>query len=134
MHRTALERVVEILAVRGRAVDECGAERIEAARVAERGAHTARIDGLQGSGDVLFATGSNAESRHVEEQPARHVPRARRHILRDGRRKPGSDGFRVCPIQSAAQASRMRRTTAATVKRSAAARRPAAIGSCMKVR
>ena len=38
MHRTALEGVVEILAVRGGAVDEGGAGRAHRARMADRGA------------------------------------------------------------------------------------------------
>ena len=38
MHRAALEGVVEILAMRRRAVDEGGARRAQRARVADRGA------------------------------------------------------------------------------------------------
>ena len=44
MHRAALERVVEIFAVRRRAVDERGAKSIESTGVTERRARAAAID------------------------------------------------------------------------------------------
>ena len=47
MHRPALEGVVEILAVRRRAVDEGGAGRAERARVTDRGARAVVVAGLR---------------------------------------------------------------------------------------
>ena len=75
MDRTTLEGIVEILPMGGGAVDQRGAETIEAAAMAERRAGTAAIDRRQGGRDIVFTTRGNAQSCHVEKQLACHLDR-----------------------------------------------------------
>ena len=68
VHRPALEGVVEILAVRGGAVDHRGVFRAEAAGVPDRGAGAAAVDARDQRAHVIGRAGGNAKSRDVDQQ------------------------------------------------------------------
>ncbi len=60
MHRAALKSVVEILAMRGRAVDEGGARRIQGALVPDRRAGTIIVVTRQRASDVVLVARGDA--------------------------------------------------------------------------
>src|SRR5262249_13224597 len=68
VHGPALEGVVEVLAVRGRAVDHRGVLRAEPGRVAERRARAAFVDARDQGANVIRAAGGDAKSRDVDQQ------------------------------------------------------------------
>ena len=60
MHRAALESVVEILAMRGRPIDEGGARRIQRALVPDRRAGTVIVATRQRASDVVLVARGDA--------------------------------------------------------------------------
>ena len=67
VHGTAFERIVEILAMGGGAVDEGRAERVERPLMTERGAR-ALVERAERCHDVGLASCRDAQARDVEEQ------------------------------------------------------------------
>ena len=88
MHGTALERVVEILAMRRRAIDESGSGRARAPRVPDRGAVAVVIPAGERGLDILFVAGGEAEPHHVDEQVLAFAPHRRRQRSGLDRRDP----------------------------------------------
>ncbi len=80
MDRAALEGVVVILAMRGGAVQERGAEGIEIAAMTEHGAGAAAIDRLERRGDIGLVARGDAKPGHVEHELARGLDRGRRDV------------------------------------------------------
>ena len=68
VHRPALERVVEILAVRGGAVDQRGAGRAQRAGMADRGAGAIVVAAGERRLDVVLVARGEAETDHVDQQ------------------------------------------------------------------
>ncbi|WP_247835882.1 hypothetical protein [Bradyrhizobium sp. 200] len=68
MHRSALKSVVEILAMRGRAVDEGGARRIQRAPVSDRSAGAVIVAARQRASDVVLVARGDAQPDHVDQQ------------------------------------------------------------------
>ena len=60
MHRPALERVVKVLAMRGGAVDEGGARRIQRARVPDRRAGTVVVAARERAFDIVLVARGDA--------------------------------------------------------------------------
>ncbi len=100
MHRAALEGVVEILAMRRRAVDESGAGGGEAAGVAE-GGDAAVLGGGERGGDVGLAPRGEAEAEDVEEEVLADAARRGRRRARgeggDALREALGDGHALSP-------------------------------------
>ena len=99
MHRAALEGVVVILAVRRGAVDQRGAERVEAAGVAERRARAAAIARGERGGDVGLAPRRDAQPGDVHEEMTRRLHGAGGKIFRPRPAQPRSEDVcnRQCP-------------------------------------
>ena len=68
VHRPALERIVEILAVRGGAVDHRRILRAEFSAMAQRAAGAAAVDAGDQSLDVPGISRGDAEARNVDQQ------------------------------------------------------------------
>jgi len=68
VNRTAFERVVEVLAVRGGAVDQRGADSVERAAVTDRGAAAAAIHAGERRLDVIGVAGGHAQAENVEKK------------------------------------------------------------------
>ena len=68
MHRPALEGVVEILAMRGGAVDESGAGRTQRAGVADRRAGPVVVAAGERALDVILVARGDAEAGNVDQQ------------------------------------------------------------------
>ena len=68
MHRAALKGIVEILAMRGGAVDESGARRVQRALVADRRARAVIVAACQRARDVILVARGDAEADHVDQQ------------------------------------------------------------------
>ena len=68
MDRAALEGVVEILAMRRRAVDEGGAGRAQRARVADRRARPVVVPAVERAFDIILVARGDAEADHVDQQ------------------------------------------------------------------
>ena len=68
VHRAALERVVEILAMRRRAVDQRRAGRAERARMTDRGARAVIVARRERRLDVVLVARGDAEAEHVDGQ------------------------------------------------------------------
>ena len=69
MDGPALEGVVEILAMRGRAVDERGLVTGQRLRMADGRRTAAAFRARQRRRDVVGRTGGDAKARHIEEEP-----------------------------------------------------------------
>ena len=78
MHRTALERVVEILTMRRGAVDEGGARRAEGARMTERRAWAFIVAASDRAADVVRVAGRNTKPGDVDQQILAFPPHRRR--------------------------------------------------------
>src|SRR4051812_7210962 len=68
MDGAAFERVVEILAMDGGAVDEGGTGRTHRPRVADRGADPSVIPRRQRRLDVILVAGGHAQANHIDQQ------------------------------------------------------------------
>ena len=68
MDRAAFERVIEILAVDRRAVDERGGHGGERTGVADRGARPVVVAGGEHGFHVIFVAGGNGETDDVDQQ------------------------------------------------------------------
>src|SRR2546421_11200328 len=79
MHRAALEGVVEVLAVRGSAIDERCACRIERARVAEGGAAPRGFPSCERGAHVIGVAGRDAQTGDVDQQLFKSLPGFVRH-------------------------------------------------------
>src|SRR5438105_11506667 len=73
VHRPAFERIVEVLAVRGHAVDEGGAGRVERTLVAERRAGTATVPARKRRAYVVGAPRGDAKAGDVDEELLRRL-------------------------------------------------------------
>ena len=73
VYRAAFVGVVEVFAVRGRAVDEGRAFGTQRCVMAEDGAGACAVDGGERRGDVVFVARCDADAGDVEQKPARHV-------------------------------------------------------------
>ena len=94
MHRPALERVVEILAMGGGAVDESGAGGAKPAGVADRRARPVIVAGRKRRRHVILAARREAQADNVDRQiPAFHPHRGRNPRWID-RRDAGGEFFR----------------------------------------
>src|SRR5262249_42595574 len=85
MHRTAFEGVVEVLPVRGRAVDEGGAGGAHAPPVADRGAGSLIVPARERRADVVLVARGETQPDHVNQQIlalAAHLRRQPRGIER----------------------------------------------------
>ena len=82
MHRPALESVVEILAVRGRAVDQRGAGRAQRARMADRGARPVVVAAGERRLDVVLVARRDAQADHVDREIDAFLAHGRRHVER----------------------------------------------------
>ncbi len=106
MHRAAFEGIVEILAVRRRAVDECRAGRAQPPAMANRGARPIVVAGRERAPDIIGVSGGDAQPDHVDEQVLAFAPDAfrqkcgiergdaRGQVLGDARLGGGSHGRR----------------------------------------
>ncbi len=81
MNRPAFEGVVEILAMRRRAVDEGGARRAERAGVADRGAGTVIVAAGERALDVVLVARGDAKADHVDQQVLAFAPHRRRQFV-----------------------------------------------------
>ena len=68
MHRAAFEGVVEILAMRGRAIDEGGAGGRQRARMADRRARTVIVEAGERAFDVVLVARGDAEAGDIDQQ------------------------------------------------------------------
>ncbi len=68
MHRAALERVVEILAMRRGAVDKGRARRGQCPLVADRGAGAVIVAAAECAADIILVSRGDAETDHVDQQ------------------------------------------------------------------
>ena len=68
VHRTALERIVEILAMRRGSVDKGGTCRAEGARMAERRAWAFIVAAGSRAADVVRVTGRNTKPGDIDQQ------------------------------------------------------------------
>ena len=68
MHGATLERVVEILAMRGGAVDEGRARRGQHARMADRGAATVIVRAAEAAANIILVARGDTEPDHVDQQ------------------------------------------------------------------
>ena len=75
MHRAALEGVVEILAMRGGAVDEGGAGRAQRAGMADRGARPVVVAAGERGLDVILVARGDAEAGDVDQPDPRTCAR-----------------------------------------------------------
>src|SRR5207248_3403270 len=73
VHRAAFERVVEILAVRGRAVDERGAGRVERARMGDCGTAACALPACDGRAYVVRPARGDAKTGHVYHELLRRL-------------------------------------------------------------
>ncbi len=78
MHRAAFEGVVEVLAMRRRAIDESGARRVEQARMADHGADAFVVKAGQRARDVVLIARGDAETDHVDHEILAFARRQRR--------------------------------------------------------
>ena len=123
MHRAAFERVVEILAMRSRTVDQRGAVRIVAMRLAERRAATLRRRGERGLHVVLVARG-NDQAGDIEQKTLRR----RHHRLgQRGGRCAGEPGAELLGRSLHAHAATIGRARTGTGGRLARAAKPVCI-------
>ena len=67
VHRAAFEGVVEVLAVRGGAVDEGGTGCAQSSRVADRGAWSVVVPAFQCGLDIIFVARGDAEADDVDQ-------------------------------------------------------------------
>ncbi len=116
MHRSALERVVEILAMRRGAVDEGGAGRAHAPGMADRGAGPIVVPAGERAGDIVLVARGDAEADHVDQQIFAFLPhggrqarRIERHdavgqMLGDGELRELAHGINYCAGGPAAKA------------------------------
>src|SRR5262249_56134397 len=74
---TAFEGIVKILARGGSAVDEGGARRAHAARVADRAARPLLVPARQRRRDIVLLTRGQAEADDVDEQILAFAPNGR---------------------------------------------------------
>ena len=81
MHRAAFEGVVEILAMRGGAVDEGGARRAQRAGVADRRARPVVVAAGERALDVVLVARGDAEPDHVDQQVLAFLPDRRRQRI-----------------------------------------------------
>ncbi len=93
MHRAALEGVVEILAVRRRAVDERRTGRAQRARVADGGAGPVLIPAVQCGLDVVLVAGGQAKPDHVDQQFLAARAHRRRQLAGVERGNPAGQMF-----------------------------------------
>ena len=84
MHRATLEGVVEILAMRGRAVDEGGAGSTQSARVADRRAGPVVVASLERAFDVILVARGEAEAGDVDGQILAFGADGRGHCVERG--------------------------------------------------
>ena len=105
MHRTALEGVVEILAMRRGAVDEGGAGRGHGARVPDGRAGAVVLPAGERGLDVVGVAHGDAEAGDVDQEVLAGTPhrggqlsrrRARRSCWRDARRRRFQEVLRPC--------------------------------------
>ena len=89
VHRPAFERVVEVLAVRGSAVDERGAGGIQRARVADGGAAAVRLPALERRAHVVGVARSDAQAGDVDQQLLDQLA----HCVRDSHLRGSGEGF-----------------------------------------
>ena len=82
MHRAALEGVVEILAMRGGAVDEGRARRGQRARVPDRRARAVIVAARQRASDVVLVARGDAQADHVDQQILAFARGRRRQVRR----------------------------------------------------
>ena len=68
MNRAAFEGVVEILAVRGGAVDEGGAGRAQRARMTDRGARPVVVAAGERALDVILVARGDAKADDIDQQ------------------------------------------------------------------
>jgi hypothetical protein len=68
MHRAALKSVVEILAMRSRAVDEGGACRVQHALVPDRRAGAVIVAARQRAFDIVLVARGDTQADHVDQQ------------------------------------------------------------------
>ena len=78
MHRAAFECVVEILAVRRRAVDQSRAGCAQTPLVADGGAGAVIVAGVERTRDIILVAGGDAEADHVDQQVVAFRPQALR--------------------------------------------------------
>ena len=78
MHRAALERVVEILAMRSRAVDKGSAGRVQRAAMPDRRAGTVIVAACQGACNVVLVARGDTQADHVDQQVLAFAQRGRR--------------------------------------------------------
>ena len=86
MHRAAFKGIVKILAMRGRAVDESGARRVQRARVPDRRARPVIVAARERALDVVLVARGDAEPDDVDQQIlafARGRGRQRARLQRD---------------------------------------------------
>ena len=68
MHRTAFERIVEILAMGGGAVDKSGTHGRQRACVADRRAWTVIVTAGERAPDIVFVARGNAQPHDIDQQ------------------------------------------------------------------
>ena len=86
MHRTAFERIVEILAMRGGAVDEGRTRRGQRARVTDRRARAVIVAAGERASDIILVARGDAEADDIDQQIlafARGRGRKRARLQRD---------------------------------------------------
>ena len=108
MHRAAFKRVVEILAMRGGAVDEGGARRSQRARVTDRRAWAVIVAARQRASDIVLVARGDAEADDIDQQilafargrrrQARPAS-ARRSFRQAFRRRRSSGSPEVMPVR-----------------------------------
>ena len=81
MHGPAFERVVVVLAMRGRAVDERRVVRTERAHMTDGGGFPFRRDARARCLDVVVVARGDAEARDVEHQEMHGLARSRRELV-----------------------------------------------------
>src|SRR5215472_242304 len=89
MHRTALERVVEVLPMGSRTVDQRGAGRAQHARMPDRRARAVIVAGCEGALHVIQTARREAEPYHVNRESFAFC----HHRCRQARRIDGDDAF-----------------------------------------
>ena len=95
MDRRSLEAIVEILAVRRRAVNQCGAGDIEAARMPQQRALPLAVKRCDYGRDVVLARGGDHETGDVEHHGTGHIANLRRDVIHREPGRPGGEQFRA---------------------------------------